>query len=231
MSNIYHFTRISSNAKTGPIPVTTSSRDTCPTDCAFKGNGCYAESGPIRLHWDKVSAGERGGSLEDLCENIKRLPKQQLWRWAQAGDLPGDGRRIDHADLGRLIESNRGRRGFAYTHYDAFDDHNADAIKAANDAGFAINLSANNLEEVDAFAALDIAPVVCVLPIGTTQPLRTEGGNHVIVCPAAIREDVTCATCGICAVVGRKAVVGFPAHGTSARKAQTVFFQRRLEFA
>lgn len=231
MNQIYHFTRVSSNAKTGPIPVTTSSKNTCPTSCAFKGNGCYAESGPLLLHWNKVSAGERGGTLEEICADIKRLPKGQLWRWAQAGDLPGDGEHINRADVGRLIESNRGRRGFAYTHYDAFDDHNAEAIKAANDEGFTVNLSANNLEEVDALAAMNIGPVVCVLPAGTTEALRTEGGNHVIVCPATTRDDVTCATCGICAVVGRKAVVGFPAHGSGAKKAQAVFFQRRLEFA
>lgn len=231
MNNIYHLTRVSGNAKTGPIPVSTSSKSTCPSACQLKGNGCYAESGPLAIHWGAVSNGTRGGTLEALCDQIKHLPKHQLWRWAQAGDLPGDGHRIDTQALGLLIEANKGRRGFGYTHYDAFDEHNADAIAAANDAGFVINLSADSLEDVDALAALDIAPVACVLPVGTTKPLRTEGGNHVTVCPATLRDDVTCASCGICAVPGHKAVIGFPAHGSGAKKAQTVFFQRRLEFA
>lgn len=230
MTHLYHLTRVSGNAKTGPIPVTTSSKSTCPAGCALKGNGCYAETGPLALHWAQVD-GARGVPLDELCAQIKKLPKHQLWRWAQAGDLPGDGHRIDTDALGMLIEANKGRRGFGYTHYDAFDPHNADAIAAANDAGFVINLSADTLEDVDALAALDIAPVACVLPIGADQPLRTEGGNHVIVCPATLREDINCASCGICAVPGHKAVVGFPAHGSGAKAAQAVFFQRRLEFA
>jgi hypothetical protein len=231
MTPTYHLTRVSGNVKTGPIPVSTSSKATCPTGCALKGNGCYAESGPLALHWAAVSDGRRGGTLEELCAQVRKFPKDQLWRWAQAGDLPGDGHRIDRAALGLLIEANKGRRGFGYTHYDAFDDHNAEAIAAANDAGFVINLSADSLEDADALAALDIAPVACVLPIGTTESLRTPGGNHVSVCPATVRDDVTCASCGICAVPGHKAVIGFPAHGSRAKVAQTVFFQRRLEFA
>lgn len=230
MTHLYHLTRVSSNSKCGPIPVTTSSKNTCPSSCALKGNGCYAESGPLALHWAAVSNGARGVPLDQLCAQIKKLPKRQLWRWAQAGDLPGDGHRIDADALDLLIEANKGRRGFGYTHYAASDPHNAEAIRAANDAGFVINLSADTLEDVDALVALDVAPVACVLPIGTEKPLRTKGGNFVAVCPATLRDDITCASCGICAVPGHKAVIGFPAHGSGAKKAQAVFFQRRLEF-
>ena len=173
----------------------------------------------------------RGGTLEELCAQVKKLPKRQLWRWAQAGDLPGDGVRIDAAALAQLTTANAGRNGFGYTHYDAHDPHNAAAIKAANDAGFVISLSADSLERADELAALGIAPVACVLPTGTTKPTRTPAGRHVAVCPATVRDDVTCASCGICAVPGHKAIIGFPAHGSGAKKAQTVFFRRRLEFA
>lgn len=51
MNHTYHFTRVSGNAKCGPIPVTTTSADSCPPTCSFKGNGCYAESGPLAMHW------------------------------------------------------------------------------------------------------------------------------------------------------------------------------------
>ncbi|MEG0068146.1 MAG: hypothetical protein RR740_26515, partial [Pseudomonas sp.] len=70
MEHTYHFTRVSGNAKTGPIPVTTTSADSCPPSCSFKGNGCYAESGPLALHWKAVTAGKRGGSLDELCTKI-----------------------------------------------------------------------------------------------------------------------------------------------------------------
>jgi hypothetical protein len=226
--NLYHFTRVSGNAKTGPIPVTTSSKSTCPTNCALRGEGCYAEYGPLALHWGMVSDGRRGESLDGICVKIRRLPKRQLWRWAQAGDLPGDGVLINAADLDKILEANAGRHGFGYTHYDATIPHNADLIKKANAAGFIISLSADSLAEADALAALNVAPVACVLPMDATKPLRTPAGRLATVCPASVRDDITCASCGICAVPSRKAVIGFPAHGSGAKKAQAMFFQPRV---
>lgn len=223
----YHFTAASDNAKTGPIPVTTTSSSTCPTVCPLRGNGCYAESGPLALHWRAVDSGARGGTLDELCAKIHRLPKGQLWRWAQAGDLPGNGRLIDVKALRQLTAANTGRRGFGYTHYDPTLLANRRAIQQANDAGFTINLSANSLEHADALADLGVGPVVTVLPIGASRPALTPAGRLVAVCPAAVRDDVTCASCGICAVAHRKAIIGFPAHGRGAGKAQAVFFQRR----
>ncbi len=228
MVHTYHFTAVTSNRKTGPIPVTTSSSNTCPTRCALKGNGCYAEYGPLSLHWRAIDAGLRGGSLESVCDKIKVLPKQQLWRWAQAGDLPGDGEYIDPAALVQITQANRGRKGFTFTHYDPYLKANAAAIKAANAAGFAVNLSAENLEQADKMHALGIAPVVVVLPIDATKPLKTPAGNHVSVCPATVRDDMTCAACGICAHNTRKAIIGFQAHGSGAKKAEAVMFFRPM---
>ena len=91
----YHFTRVSSNAKTGPIPVTTTSAGSCPPTCSFKGNGCYAESGPLALHGRALTNGKRGGTLAELCEKVAALPRHQLWRHNQAGDLPGFGGDLD----------------------------------------------------------------------------------------------------------------------------------------
>lgn len=117
-------TRAAGNSKTGPIPVTTSIKSTCPTSCPLKGNGCYAEAGPISWHWKAVGE-NRGYSLEQLCEEISALPKHQLWRWAQASDLPGDGEYIDEVALAKITKANTGRNGFGYTHYDPRIPHNA----------------------------------------------------------------------------------------------------------
>ncbi len=218
----YLFTRVSENIKTGPIPVTITSRDTCPATCAFKGNGCYAEYGPVKLHWDRVTAGDRGGTLDELCAQLRTLPKHQLWRMAQAGDWPGDGRLLDTKAMSALAKANQGRRGFGYTHYDPLIKHNARVIARTNAAGLTVNLSANNLAHADRLAALGIGPVVVVLPKDATKPVRTPAGRLVAVCPASIRQDITCASCGICAVGSRKAIIGFPAHGSGARKAEQV---------
>ena len=57
---LVHLVRKSRNGKTGPIPVSTTSGDTCPNACPLKGSGCYAKSGPLGMHWQKVSSGARG---------------------------------------------------------------------------------------------------------------------------------------------------------------------------
>ena len=225
MTHTYHFTRVSSNMKTGPIPVTTTSAGSCPPTCSFKGNGCYAEGGPLAVHWRAVTAGKRGGTLDELCAKIRALPRHQLWRHNQAGDLPGYRGELDPGAVRRIAEANKGRRGFTYTHYRPTAT-NQEIVTRANKAGFTINWSAETLEEADEFAALGAGPVVCVLPADTTKPMQTPAGRHVIVCPAATG-NTDCLNCGICQQQGRQAIVGFPAHGTGAKRVQKVFFMSR----
>ena len=217
----YHITPVSSNAKTGPIPVTTTSSDSCPPSCPFAGGGCYAKSGPLALHWRKVSEGERGGSLEDLTAFIQSLPEGTLFRHNQAGDLPGDGESLDYRALRRIVQANTGRRGFTYTHKHERRG-NLKHIKAANDGGFTVNLSANSPAHADELADTGAGPVVCVLDQATTKNTMTPAGRKIVICPATVRDDITCSTCGLCQRVNRSVIVGFPAHGTSKRKASAI---------
>jgi hypothetical protein len=217
-----HTTIKSKNVKTGEIPVTTTTADTCPPDCAFKDNGCYAGSGPLALHWAKVTSGERGDIWSGFITTVKSFKDGQLWRHNQAGDLAGDGKRLDADACDELADANEGKRGFTYTHYPVLTDkHNAQVVKRMNDKGFVVNLSGNNLAHADALYDLDIAPVTTVLPETQTTNTTTPKGRKVIVCPATIRDNVSCATCQLCAR-NREAIIGFPAHGTSKRKANEV---------
>lgn len=217
------FTRVSRNAKTGPIPVTTTSEETCPESCPLKKHGCYAESGPLALFWRKVTARQAGLSWQAALREIRKLPKGTLWRHNQAGDLPGNGDAIDKAALLELIAANRGKRGFTYTHKPALPgSENAYLVAMANLSGFAVNLSADNLQEADQLADLAIAPVVVVLPADQTRATKTPSGKPVAICPATISDNVNCASCGLCAKIDRKAIVGFPAHGASKRKASAI---------
>jgi hypothetical protein len=160
-----HLAKRSKNTKTGPIPVSTTSADTCPDACPLKnGGGCYAEANfHLRQHWNKVTRNERGSGWGDFCEEIAALPDGQLWRHNQAGDLPGQGDAIDRSMLSQLVEANSGKRGFTYTHK-PMTPENRREIFNANKWGFTVNLSANNLAHADELAALEIAPVVTVLP-------------------------------------------------------------------
>ncbi len=222
----FHFTRVSGNQKTGPIPVTTTSENSCPPNCSFKKNGCYAEGGPLAIHWKAVSHGKRGIDFDELLEEIATVRRNALWRHNQAGDLPSSSPGvIDGQKLTRLAMANRGRRGFTYTHY-VPTMANRQAIRSANLLGFTVNLSAETLEQADEYAELGVAPVVVVLPADATKAVRTPAGRQVIVCPATTG-NTDCLNCGICQQRDRKSIVGFPAHGSGAKKAQAVFFMRK----
>ena len=162
------FTRVSQNAKTGPIPVTMTEKASCWTGCALYGNGCYAFYGALGHFWSGVSEGTRGGSWDELCAKVAALPKRTLWRYAQAGDLPGIDDAIDAELLLQLVSANRGKKVIAFTHKPVLPDtvtaaRNRCIIAVANTAGFTINLSANYPAEADALAALRIGPVVTIL--------------------------------------------------------------------
>lgn len=209
----YHFTYKSGNAKTGPIPVTMTSADSCPPSCPLNGKGCYAQSGPLSWAWRKYVK----LTLTQLCERIRALPAGTLWRHNQAGDLPGSGEQIDGAALRAITQANLGKRGFTYTHKMP-KGRNAKAIAHAVQAGFAVNLSADSLSEADEFATLGIAPVVVTVSSGTAAVSYTPAGRKIVVCPAQQRDGVTCATCKLCSRADRTCIVGFRAHGSGARR-------------
>jgi hypothetical protein len=211
----FGLTRKSSNRKTGPIPVSISPKSTCPAACPWKAAGCYAEGGPLAIHWEAVSSGKRGVAWSDFTDQIRTLPEQQLWRHNQSGDLRGDGKCIDHQALSELVEANQGKNGFTYTHYlpKSAQDQNARAIQYANRNGFTINLSANNIQEADELVAMGVGPVTVVLPSRAAKSFKTPAGNTVTVCPASVSDKVTCASCKMCARPTRKAIIGFASHG------------------
>ena len=223
----YHFTLKSRNVKTGPIPTTVTSADTCPDACPLKAKGCYAKGGPLAMHWRAVTEGKRGGTLQALTADIAALPEGTLWRHNVAGDLPGQGDAIDDSAMHQLIGSNGRRKGFTYTHKPPRVANNAHLIAHANKMGFTVNLSANTLAHADQLAALDIGPVVVVQDAieGTRADTVTPEGRKVATCPATYRDDVTCATCGLCASTTRKVIVGFPAHGAAKRAAAAIASQ------
>ena len=235
----YHLTPVSSNQKVGPIPVSTTSSKTCPPSCPLNNKqGCYADSGPLAIHWKKVTNEERGVDFAGFLELIKALPANQLWRYAQAGDLPGAGDSIDRDQLRSLATANSNRPVIAYTHKPPAVGSNLAALREAEALGFRINLSADDLDEADDFVDLGFHTVV-TLPeeYGRTTRGRdwgedlnqyrerldtlertTPDGRSIVVCPATYM-DTNCSRCRLCAVKPNKdQIIGFPAHGSAKGK-------------
>jgi hypothetical protein len=207
----YYFVPFSRNVKTGPIPVTYSERDTCPPSCPHYRSDCYAEDFHTRMSWDKVPV--RGGDLGDLCRSIAALGDGQMWRFNIAGDLPGVGESVDVDALKAIVTANVGRRGFTYTHKKS--ENAIDAALMATNAGFTVNLSADDAGEADALAETGL-PVCAIVPRDCPELAYTPAGRTIVVCPAQTRDNITCMTCGLCARADRNVIIGFRAHGTRA---------------
>lgn len=219
-----HLTRISKNAKTGPIPVSTTEEKSCPTTCPFFGHGCYASAGPLALHWRKVGDGERGMEWDKFVKEIAKLPKRQLWRHNQAGDLPHNHEYIDEDMVMALVKANRGKSGFTYTHHDIGKGHNRKMVESCNESGFTVNVSGNSPAHAAQLKSETTAPVVSVVAADFWQGKnkRVFNGEHFVRCPAEYKDNVSCATCGACASPSRVSIVGFTAHGTQKKKASII---------
>lgn len=237
------FSRFGGNGKLGPMPVSTVEEGSCPPSCPLKGNGCYAEYGPVHWHWRKVGTNPMAVDWDGYRHLVAALPRGTAWRHAQAGDLAGENDRLDKEACLALAKANEGRKGFGYTHYPvlatdegpspvskATAEHNLEVLRQVNALGMLVRLSADNLEEADQMKATGL-PVAVLLPVKhgkgkvkeyEGEPLVTEGGNKVVVCPHYTR-GVQCIDCGLCFSPKFKAIVGFPAHGGGRLKASRVF--------
>ena len=220
----YVLNPVSSNSKTGPMPVSTSNSSTCPDACPIKVKGCYAKYGPVGLHWRKLDKGESKNAVSwsDFLTQVKRIQRGSLWRHNQAGDLNGSNNEIDVLALRQLINANRGKRGFTYTHYPMDTIANMMAVHQANNEGFTINLSGNNVTHADELKALNVGPVVCMMPRDAAKVSHTPAGNKVVICPAENTDKVNCLTCGLCQKSDRNYVIGFRAHGTAAKTVELI---------
>lgn len=223
----YLFTKKSGNAKTGPIPTVIAGRDSCPPTCPLYNGGCYALIGPMAMHWKRTT--DRGIDFDALCHSIAALPENQVWRYATAGDLPGQGNGIDARALTAMVKANAGRRGYTYTHK-PMNAKNQKAVANANRKGFTVNLSANHLAQADEYLAMGIAPVCVLIPHGADAPWKqthTPAGARVVQCPAEYQDATQCANCGgkggpLCQRSDRNFVIGFTTHGVAKAKAAKV---------
>jgi hypothetical protein len=223
----FHLTLNSRNSKTGNMPVATSSKDTCPVHCPLRERVCYARYGKLGFWWQAISRELHGSDLRTFIGKVSKIPEGALWRYGQAGDLPGDGRKIDARDLRSIVNAQSGRRGFCYTHYLARPRgwtwsrwmatktfrHNLDAIRNANERGFTINISADTFPDADRLVRLNAAPVVVLVTPENEGRTGTALGRRIRPC-AHYEVGLQCVDCGLCARADRLFIIGLPVHGS-----------------
>ena len=218
----FHFTARSSNAKTGPIAVTTTSSDSCPKTCPFNnGGGCYAASGPLKLHWAAVDRGDRGGSWLEMSYQVAqaKLPAGSLVRINQAGDLPHIDGQINYdvtRELARMFTDHK-LRPFTYTHH-LQNQFNLDVVGWCNKAGFTVNLSCETEAQASKRHRQGFPSVCVVRSDDQRRSWQDEHGVRFQTCPAQLKDGITCQTCQLCTRADRACVVAFRAHGTGKRR-------------
>jgi hypothetical protein len=214
-----HLVPRSGNTKTGPLPVTYRPMTTCPPGCPFlpggAHGGCY---GTGRLF---ASAKYRSGTV-DVETAVWRVrlgmdPAARYLRDRVVGDVVTPAGDIDRDYLAAIAEIATANNliPFGYTH--AWGRFAGDDVAWLHSLGYVMNASTETLAQAERAAALGM-PVTIVddeMPEGT--PIA---GQRLITCPAQTRDDITCATCGLCAKADRATIIRFRPHGTAEQRAR-----------
>lgn len=222
-----HVVARSGNSKTGPLPVTYRPMSTCPTGCPFlptgQIGGCY---GTGRIF---ASADRRSGDVDvETATWMVRLGKDAGARFLRdrvVGDVVTPRGTLDRAYVRGVatVARENGLVPFGYTHaWRAFTSADVAWLRRQ---GYVMNASVESPEAaVEAIGrGLSVALVDEELPDGTRI-----GGRRLVTCPAQARDDVTCASCGLCARPDRPQVVRFLVHGISRAKARRVVAAARI---
>lgn len=237
----------SSNKKTGDIMQSYSSRSTCPKDCVFKNNGCYAEGYHTKMVWDRcedkndaryVINGEqlKIGLLEGAFNKLRKNPARDsiLFRHNVAGDLAVEGTNlIDVNRVDTIAVAIEGAnkvageiiKGYTYTHCN-IDLNASDIIHDAAHKRFLINASCETVEEVKHAKSLGINAVIASVDPKETEKELKAVGLYGAQCPAQVNEGMDCDRCQLCAK-NRKVVIIFEVHGQSKGKARRVIQLKR----
>jgi hypothetical protein len=221
------YTRDSKNVKLsrwgrGVDATYASIRATCPTSCALRDKGCYAQGGNVALHVRRLDtqAGEmtpiqaaryEAATIDDSWGR-GRVPEGQLLRLHVSGDARTVGAARTLAAAAARWIARGGRGVWSYTH----------AWKAVRRGDWGpVSVLASVESPTDALAARErgYAPAIVVPAFPSGAKSWESHGVRWIPCPAQAG-DRTCEECRLCvndeALLARGAGIAFEAHGAQA---------------
>ena len=204
----------SRNVQTGNVPTAwigstrEAGRESCK-GCPLLDNGCYAHSGAVAMGADSVRRAARNGSDKSIDAALSgRHRLARMARLTGIGDIGRSGKAIADAIIGKVRAA--GLQAVGYTHHWR-EDTVSDAWRGR------LMASTESMEAAD--AAIDAGwRAAVVVPEDTPRTFVTPKGRKGIVCPAQIRDTVTCNDCRLCDGSKRGPVIGFRAHGNEAGK-------------
>lgn len=206
----YNFIPKTANAKTGQCAALYTSRDTCPSTCPLRGNGCYAENGPIGLAWNRAVK-----DLDSVLQGISAMPEGAKLRLFPAGDMPGEGDKLDVGAMTQILEAcvEKGMTVWGYTHKDTWIEF---LLWANSLPGVTIAVSCTTPEEADIYRDMGLPTTIPVADLSCIPEL----GDEFIPCQHAV-SGKPCIECNLCMSPHGKTVC-FPVHGACKGKAKKV---------
>lgn len=212
----------SANKKTGQMTVTYRPMDTCPPDCVFLPSGpiggCYGTGRNFAM------AGREAATLTvdkavELIETRRPKKAKETARYLRdrvIGDVITGQGTLDRDYVQAIAEVAKRLSLIAYGYTHAWTRFTSRDVRFIQRTGYVMNASCETVEDVEAAVGLGLLPTIVNddLPEGAMI-----AGYRVVTCPAQTHEDVTCASCGLCAKTQRAALVRFRIHGTAKQRA------------
>lgn len=221
----------SENAKVGRVSATYVAQESCPSTCAFKGNGCYAESGVAAFTTRRLNRASAAAVLtpeviaESEAREIAALTGRLPLRVHVVGDCQTDAsaRVISAAMMAHSAKHGQ----FAWTYTHAWRDVQRESWQAAS-----VLASCETADDVREANARGYAAAIVVSEHASRKVYDLDGIN-VLPCPQESNASVTCASCGLCSrdsmLLARGLAVGFAAHSARADKVKEAIAQRNGE--
>jgi hypothetical protein len=122
---------------------------------------------------------------------------------------------VDYVEAIARVADRSGVRAFGYSH--AWRRATAEDVARIDASGYVLNASCETVEDV---AQALSAGFPATIASDSVEDGTMISGKRIVTCPAQSRDNVSCATCGLCAKPDRAAVVRFKIHGTARVKAR-----------
>lgn len=197
----------------------------CPKDCAFKSDGCYAMSGNtyftvrrLDRHAKKksaIAAAKDEAMAIDQSWNGGKIPEGQVLRLHVSGDCITDNAAKTVSDAVNRWLKRGGKSVWSYTHA---------WRKVKRKSWGKVNVLASIESVKDGMKAIErgYAPALVVSEFPKKDKAFISEGIRWIPCPAQTKDNTTCLDCKLCAdtdkLAARNAGIAFEAHGFQKNK-------------
>ncbi len=218
----------SANGKLGKFKMSTTfaSKCSCSDDCPFKNSGCYAESGPTNIQWNRLNCdGTDVQTAQDEAAAINSLSGQRPLRIHTAGDCKTDEAAQIVSAAAERYTSKRGHPAFGYTR--AWKQVDRKSWGKVSILASCFSAAEVQLARAKGYATSIVLPF---LKFNTFKTFQYQGVK-VVPCPHQTGKVQDCDQCRMCMKDGKLynagITIGFAVHGPTIQAAR-VFGMDRL---